>query len=222
MSSASRKRSTSRKSTENTTSKLVDKTNVVVNAAVDKQRNTPLSTNIHTLATWAYLWIFLSSIVVIWDASYILLRPLSMYKGSLYMLFMPYSKYITVDKLYGDINNPFVKAQSIMNIMECVVNYIGLYVYHIQYKRGNRRNVTERTGLVILLCSVSATLAKTLLYGIHDMYHTPSNTAHNNYIDWIFVYIIPNGLWIVVPAAVCVHIGSKLAHTNTSSRSKAQ
>ena len=49
-----------------------------------------------------YLWLIISSIIVIYDASYILLRPRSLSGGDLELIFSPYQLYIQYDTLYGN------------------------------------------------------------------------------------------------------------------------
>ena len=38
------------------------------------------------------------------------------------------------------------------------------------------------------------------------------NTGHNDWPTLIFLYLIPNGIWIWVPLAACFQLGSALAH----------
>lgn len=202
--SASRKRLTST-SIKDEATKAVD---TVVNDTdlLTKKRNKVTSTDNNTLATWCYLWLAISSLVVVWDAAFVLLRPISMKGGVLEKLWLPYQLYITIDKLYGDMNDAFGKGQSAVNLIEVTLNAIGLYLY----SQDQHTKSQQRRGLVVLLVSLSATCAKTILYAFYDYFHVPSNTAHNDWLTYVTLYIIPNYLWIVVPALCIVHIGSKL------------
>jgi len=47
------------------------------------------------------LWIILSALIVIFDGSYILLRPHSLKGGKYFDLYFPYDIYIKYDTLYG-------------------------------------------------------------------------------------------------------------------------
>jgi hypothetical protein len=63
------------------------------------------------------IWLLISSLVVIYDAAYVLLRPDSMKGGSLFKYFFPYELYIQVDTLYGDIHDKFGIIQSWLNLV---------------------------------------------------------------------------------------------------------
>lgn len=69
------------------------------------------------------LWLFISLPLVIWDTSYVLLRPRSMIGGDLHSpIFVPYGLYSTVDFVYGfpaySGKDGFTGAQSSLNIVE--------------------------------------------------------------------------------------------------------
>ncbi len=57
---------------------------------------------------WLKAWLFISSLVVTWDYSFVLNRPESMKGGSLNQFFKPYELYVTIDTMYGDLNDRFV------------------------------------------------------------------------------------------------------------------
>lgn len=134
--------------------------------------------------------------------------------GLLESVWIPYQLYITVDKLYGDLNDAFNKAQSTVNIIEVSLNAMGLYLYGLDQHSKSQ----QRRGLVVLLVALSATVCKTVVYAFYDYYHVPSNTAHNDWFTYVTLYLIPNGLWVVVPTMCIVHIGSKLVAPGGSSR----
>lgn len=48
-----------------------------------------------------YAWFVLSAVIVIFDASYVLLRPESLRGGKYFNIFSPYELYIKHDTLYG-------------------------------------------------------------------------------------------------------------------------
>jgi len=166
------------------------------------------------LSMAAYLWFWINTFIVLWDAMYVLNRPHTMFTGDWGKFYLPYALYVTVDKGYGDLNNAFIKAQSLMNLVEIVLTWIGLYIYHRDVKSGSN----QRRGLVILLIVSSATLFKTVLYAMHDYYHKPSYTWHNDWLYYIGIYIIPNYTWVVVPLMIIIHIGSKLASPAATTR----
>lgn len=64
---------------------------------------------------WLPAWLALSGLIVIYDASYCLLRPRSMPGGDLFHVFKPYKLYGEADQLYGTLgwkhNDGFCSAQ---------------------------------------------------------------------------------------------------------------
>lgn len=143
----------------------------------------------HTPSTIVILWLLISVPVVLWDTSYVLLRPHSMPGGSLHYLWTPYALYGTVDYTYGwpayNARIGFVGAQSAMNLVECVcyIYYLAVVWYYGQTVRGlgdrktmkgvfwfltAEKSVGGRRGAIALLLAFSAfvmTISKTVLYG---------------------------------------------------------
>ena len=64
-----------------------------------------------------YLWLIVSSLIVIYDASYVLLRPHSLKGGKYEHIYQPYQLYIKFDTLYGDNQDPFNIIQSWLNLV---------------------------------------------------------------------------------------------------------
>lgn len=64
-----------------------------------------------------YIWLILSSFVVIYDASYVLLRPDTMVGGKYFQYFSAYDLYIKFDTLYGNLTDSFVVIQSWLNLV---------------------------------------------------------------------------------------------------------
>ncbi|KAJ7370260.1 hypothetical protein OS493_033606 [Desmophyllum pertusum] len=136
------------------------------------------------------------------DATYIILRPRTMKSqgGDLNYLYRPYNTYVTVDRRYEDLKDDFVKGVSWMNLAEVALNFFAIAMH-----------IKNKAGLAVLLAfMVSAmTLAKTVLYFLVS---TPLCSLQHfvNYSDLtrlIFLYIIPNGIWIVVPLLCMVATG---------------
>ncbi|KAG5653809.1 hypothetical protein H0H81_010277 [Sphagnurus paluster] len=57
------------------------------------------------------------------------------------------------------------------------------------------------------------TLSKTLLYWFQEYYCGYCAVGHNSVKDLILYWIIPNGLWIVVPAFIVVRLGKDIAQS---------
>lgn len=122
------------------------------------------------------LWLFISLPLVIWDTSYVLLRPRSMIGGDLHFpIFVPYAVYSTVDYVYGfpaySGKDGFTGAQSSLNIVET----LGYLIYMaIVWKagtsygpRGSEREIRGRWGASAVLLGFAMsvmTISKTTLY----------------------------------------------------------
>ncbi|KAI9721859.1 MAG: hypothetical protein M1828_004954 [Chrysothrix sp. TS-e1954] len=77
----------------------------------------------HTPSNLVLAWLAISLPLVIWDTSYVLLRPHSMPGGSLHKpLFIPYALYGTIDYVYGfpalEAHDGFTAAQAWLNVVE--------------------------------------------------------------------------------------------------------
>jgi hypothetical protein len=66
-------------------------------------------------------WIFISNIIVSFDAFYVLNRPETMKDGKYYWLFQPYEYYYKYDTLYAQNSDRFVVIQSWLNACECII-----------------------------------------------------------------------------------------------------
>jgi len=156
------------------------------------------------LPRWILVWFAISLPLMIWDISFVLLRPLSMPGGSLHFLWKPYAKYVTVDLSYGDLTNGFVWAQATMSAFEVAVALIAL----VANRRGRRPLAT------LLVFSVSIlTCAKTVLIFFIEALTRLEHVGHNTITDLLFLYVIPNGAWVIMPALVAWSTGrTLLAH----------
>jgi len=164
------------------------------------------------LPLWVRLWLLVSGLVCTWDATFILFRPHSLPGGKYHHLWKPYSIYVEVDKRYKDMGDPFVVAQSLMNLAEVVLCFVALTLP--LFKAG-------RSTLLVTYSVSLMTLWKTVLYMLQytelcggGMYHSQNNAWTN------FLYLwLPNGIWIFIPAAVCIRLAPGLLGSGIESRS---
>lgn len=166
-------------------------------AAKELVKTSPAPTTTGTSRKWVHtpsvaltVWLALSVPLVIWDASYVLLRPHSMPGGRLHSpIWTPYALYGKVDYIYGwpafNARNGFTAAQTVMNVVETIgyIYYLAVvyrYGATVTSGRGARKTqkgllwlvtgekvVAGRVGAIALLVAYSAsvmTLSKTLLY----------------------------------------------------------
>ncbi|KAK4234462.1 hypothetical protein C8A03DRAFT_18636 [Achaetomium macrosporum] len=170
----------------------------------------------HTPTTGVLLWLAISLPLVAWDTAYMLLRPHSMPGGALHWpLWVPYKLYGEVDHMYGfkqwHLRNGFAAAQSVMNAVETLL-YLGyLWVWHRQGREvvpGRKKAVSGRAGAVAVVLGFSAavmTVSKTVLYWLNEYFSDFDNIGHNMLLDLVFLWIIPNGAWLVFPSMLMIY-----------------
>jgi hypothetical protein len=112
-------------------------------------------------------WLLLSSLIVVWDAGFVLTRPHSMPGGKWAHIWKPSELYITIDKMYGNMEDKFVFTQSCFNVLEIIINLTAFCLL-----------ITKRTrlGALIALCGLCFTFWKTCIYfvyGYEDSTHNP-------------------------------------------------
>ncbi|KAL8948155.1 MAG: hypothetical protein Q9222_005632 [Ikaeria aurantiellina] len=137
--------------------------------------------------------------------------------------FTPYALYGTVDYMYGwpafDAGNGFTSAQGSMNVLESL-GYLGyLYAYwkHGQgqwtYANGQLRSIGGGWGGIACLSGFSlalVTFSKTVLYALNEHFSDYSNTRHNDLSRLVFLWIIPNGFWLVLPLYMIYIFGTDI------------
>ncbi|KAL8965098.1 MAG: hypothetical protein Q9183_004030, partial [Haloplaca sp. 2 TL-2023] len=122
--------------------------------------------------------------------------------------------------MYGwpayDAGNGFTSAQASMNVLE-TLGYLGyLYLYwqyssgKWTYTNGQNRSLDGRWGGLACLFGFSlslVTFSKTVLYALNEHFSDYRNIGHNDASRLLFLWIIPNGAWIVLPAYMIYAFG---------------
>ena len=144
----------------------------------------------------------ISTLVVIWDALFVLLRPASFPGGSLGFIWeFGYVLYMEVDRAYADQGNTYLHALATMSIVEALLVSWGLFAHRVN---------KNRDAHLLILVAASLTCAKTMLFVLVEAWSGWHSIGHNEWVPLLFVWIIPNGLWIVVPGAVIVDTSRRL------------
>ncbi|OCH88080.1 hypothetical protein OBBRIDRAFT_795611 [Obba rivulosa] len=155
---------------------------------------------------WVSLWFLITIPVIFWDAGYCFMRPRSMVGGDLHWIWKPYALYQDIDYIYGwkayEERDGFTNAQSLLNLVENVMNIAYLYLAHV-----------KGTPAATLLGFASAvmTLSKTALYWLQEYYCQGCSVGHNDLQTLIVYWVIPNGLWLLVPSFVVWRLGKDIA-----------
>ncbi|CAL1711047.1 unnamed protein product [Somion occarium] len=132
--------------------------------------------------------------------------PRSMKGGDLHWIWKPYELYQEVDYVYGthalERGDGFTNAQSLLNIVENFMNIGYLYLAHI---------VESPVAPLLGFASAVMTLSKTVLYWAQEYYCGGCAVGHNDLKTLIVYWIIPNGLWLVVPSFIIVRLAKDIA-----------
>ncbi|EJU05867.1 hypothetical protein DACRYDRAFT_93032 [Dacryopinax primogenitus] len=159
-----------------------------------------------TTRLWMSCWFLVSTLVVFWDAGYCLLRPRSMEGGDLNWIWTPYNLYAKVDYIYGvpafENNEGFTSAQALLNLVENFINLTYLYSAHI---------AKSPVAPVIGFTGVVMTFSKTVLYWAQEYYCGYCKIGHNTISDITTLWVIPNGIWLLVPGIIICVLGNDIA-----------
>ncbi|KAH9950702.1 hypothetical protein B0H21DRAFT_721141 [Amylocystis lapponica] len=156
-------------------------------------------TKTHTVVS---LWFFVTIPIIFWDALYCFLRPRSMRGGDLHWFWTPYELYQDTDYIYGvpalDAGDGFPNAQSALNVVENLLNMLYLYLAH---------GVGTPMAPVVGFASATMTLSKTALYWLQEYFCGGCSVGHNSLRDLVLLWMVPNGLWLVVPGYIVWRLG---------------
>ncbi|KAI0199626.1 hypothetical protein F4808DRAFT_432314 [Astrocystis sublimbata] len=173
----------------------------------------------HAPSAFTLFWLAVSLPLVAWDCGYVLLRPRTMPGGDLHWpLYTPYAIYSEVDYVYGwkafNAKSGFTGAQGFLNVVETLMYiYYAFVWYQNAVPVGGRKVVVGRKAATAVLVAFSAgimTLSKTVLYWLCEYYSGYDNIGHNSLRDLIFLWIIPNGAWLIGPTYMLYELGSEL------------
>ncbi|KAI1197336.1 hypothetical protein F5X97DRAFT_181222 [Nemania serpens] len=196
--------------------------------AATTRSSSAATTFAHAPSSFTLFWLAVSVPLVIWDCGYVLLRPRTMPGGDLHWpLWVPYELYGNVDHVYGwkafNANNGFTGAQGLLNVFETL-----MYIYYavVYYRNaapvaalGGRKAVVGRKAAIAVLIAFAAaimTLSKTVLYWLCEYYSGFDNIGHNSVQDLIFLWIIPNGAWLVAPMFIVAELGNEIVNNLVS------
>ncbi|KAL5467150.1 hypothetical protein EMCRGX_G031342 [Ephydatia muelleri] len=109
---------------------------------------------------------------------------------------------IGVDKRYGDMNDPFVLAQSWQNLFECLLNVVTVALLM-------RR---KKTGLLLgfLVCAFTTWKTVTYMLQYTELCGGSQLIAHTTWQDYVFLFVLPSGIWLVLPPLVGATLGKDI------------
>ena len=161
------------------------------------------------LPSWAWWWLLLSSLVQIFDAVYLALRPHSLPNGSLHHFFAVYDTYLLYDPSYAHIGDPFTRTLAIAEVAQILVNLTTLLLAttlpHSAWPAllavTSAAGVLSVTAYFFLYEALSGSTGK---YQLGDM-----STWD---VGYALGYVGTTGLWIVFPLAIIVVVGWQFVH----------
>ncbi|KAK6503798.1 hypothetical protein TWF481_008804 [Arthrobotrys musiformis] len=174
----------------------------------------------HTPTPLLTLWLTISLPLVLWDFSYVMLRPHSMPGGKYHLPWKPYALHCEIDLVYGfkhyEEGNGFNPAQSAMNFVE-TVGYL-YYLYLVRSGDGEKgvfgvRTVAGRKAgraVVVGLVAFVATFWKTVIYWLIEILGGYKNIGHNDFTTIFWFWIMTNGPWLVLPAYGIYKFGGEI------------
>ena len=154
---------------------------------------------------WVARWLALTTVIVLWDASFVLLRPWSMEVP----LWAPYKDYVQVDKLYGDLDDSFVWSQSVLNLVEVALNVTALSLLH----------AGSSAAPVVALVVSAMTCSKTVLYHVIEVGNRFRYSQHNDAQTFVMLCAPAQtrSACACCPAALLPQVPFLLAAANPSS-----
>ncbi|KAL9021823.1 MAG: hypothetical protein Q9185_000950 [Variospora sp. 1 TL-2023] len=179
---------------------------------------------VHTPTALTILWLLVSLPFVVWDTGYVVGRPHTMPGGKWHQpLYTPYALYGEVDYVYGwpayEAGDGFTMAQSSMNVLEtlCYLGYLFIFWKYGEgqctYAAGQRRSIGGGWGGLACLFGYSVSLltfSKTVLYALNEHFSDYHYVGHNTASRLYFLWIVPNGFWIVLPAYMMYAFGTDI------------
>ncbi|ROW14983.1 hypothetical protein VPNG_03457 [Cytospora leucostoma] len=207
------------------TSDRSQKTSSRKNASTRSKRQTRAASGwSHAPTTTTLLWLAISLPLVAWDTGYVLGRPATMPGGWAHSpIWTPYELYGKVDHMYGfkqyNLGNGFTAAQGTLNVIETLLYLVYITIWYraapslgVKESASRRRIAGKSAGLAVLVgFSASVmTVSKTILYWLNEYYSGFDNIGHNEPLDLLLLWIIPNGAWILVPSYLIYQFGSEI------------
>lgn len=148
-----------------------------------------------------------------------------------------YGLYAEVDYVYGfkalEQRNGWTAAQTWFNVMETLAYLAYLYMVYAHGEQepiqgrgapdksllGQLRGLSESRTLVgkyaaraVLLgfSTASLTFFKTVLYWAIELLSGFDNIGHNDWSTLIFMWIVPNGAWLIFPSYIMYVLGAEI------------
>lgn len=151
-----------------------------------------------------YLWLTLSALIVIFDASYVLLRPESMKGGKYFHIYAPYELYIKFDTLYGLNSDHFVVIQSWLNLAEAFFLLLSVILSLFSSKS------LKIKGALLVIIASAFVFWKTVIYIWYD-HSFLSPAAQSFSFESLYIFYLPTSFWIIGPLWTIFSVSGNLS-----------
>ncbi|KAF8652323.1 hypothetical protein AX16_004450, partial [Volvariella volvacea WC 439] len=137
---------------------------------------------------WINFWIFVMSLLMIWDAGYIFMRPRSLPGGDLRWIWSVYSYMEPVDHLYGkralDLSDGLLGSIGAINLVETVLNCMYIWKTYLV-------ETPERSAPLYAFTSASMCLAKMIILVARQHFCGWCELRHNEFLPLFWNWIFP-------------------------------
>ncbi|KJH51240.1 hypothetical protein DICVIV_02605 [Dictyocaulus viviparus] len=156
------------------------------------------------LPLWIEIWLVVSSTLCFLDVIFTMLRPHTT-EGFLAVVFYGWNLYASVDVRYADTKDIVTCGTGRVMLIEIVLNLVALYM---------SRHHSRHT-LLTAFTTTAFVFWKTLWFLTLYIMPPPGNKAYftedSTYLQLLFIFWIPNGIWVAVPFIVMLSLWNKLA-----------
>ncbi|VDP60136.1 unnamed protein product, partial [Heligmosomoides polygyrus] len=143
------------------------------------------------LPLWIEIWLGISAVICFLDVMFTMLRP-----HTTEVCNAPGNLYASVDVRYADERDIVTCATGRVMLIEIVMNLIAIYM--------SRKR--SRHALLTAFTTTAFVFWKTLWFLTLYILPPPGNrsyfTENSSYLDILLIFLIPNGIWVVVPFLV--------------------
>lgn len=149
------------------------------------------------------LWVFVSNIIVLFDAFFVLNRPETLKGGKYYWIFKPYENYYKFDTLYQMNTDTFVIIQSWLNVCQGFISIIAVILCLCSCR------IKRALGGVLCFVTSCFVFWKTVIFLWYD-HDFLSADAKNYTPESLLCYYFPSSIWIIFPLLSIFLIGRRM------------
>jgi len=156
------------------------------------------------LPRWVLVWFIVTVIIQTYDACYVLLGPISHVGGPMSWLWAGHVLYGNYDQTYGGTrSDAWGEAQSWLNLLEVITLIIVLSI------RKRRPEAAVVLGIIVSTATFWKTVAYFAIEICSGLAKTQHSLANGDLAGFLFIGVLPNLFWIVIPLLVVISLGRR-------------